>query len=108
MIALICLFFPAVLGVGLFERWQKTDLTRKQWLYRFCTNALFINCICFCVKRFLLNTAADPLYTLYVDITPIAALNYMIITIPTAVVFAFLQVVFSKTAKVTVEDNANG
>ena len=108
MIALICLFFPAVLGVGMFERWQKTNLTRKQWLYRFCANALFINCICFCVKRFLLNTAAEPLYTLYADVTPSAALNYMIIAVPTAALFAFLQVAFAKTAKITVEDDTNG
>lgn len=104
MIAFICLFFPAVLGVWLFEHLQKATLRRRQWMYRYCANTIFINVICFAVKRFLLDTAAAPLSSLYADATPSAALNYLIMAIPAAVIVAFLQVVFAKHATVTVEE----
>ncbi len=104
MIALICLFFPAVLGVWLYERLNKTDLCRKQWLYRFCANTVFINCICFAAKNFLLDTASEPFYTLYADATPTAALNYLIMAIPVGVIVVFLQVLSAKHTAITVED----
>lgn len=107
MIAFICLFFPAVLGVWLFEHLQKTSLGRKQWLYRFCTNTLLINGICFGAKRFLLDTAGEPFCSLYADTTPAAALNYLIMAIPAGVVVVFLQVLFTKHAAITVEDEEN-
>lgn len=104
MIAFICLFLPAVIGVWLFEHLQKTSLRPKQWLYRCCANILLINGICFAIKRFLLGTGGEPFCSLYADTTPAAALNYLIMAIPAAVLAAFLQIVFAKHATVTVEE----
>lgn len=104
MVAFMCLFFPAVLCVGLFEHLKKERCSPRGWLYRFCTSALFINGLCFLVKRFLLGTADAPFFTLYADTTPIAALNYLVLAIPGMILFAFLQVLLSKHATVTVEE----
>lgn len=104
MIAFICLFLPAVLGVWLYECLSKTNLCRKQWLYRLCANIIFINGICFAIKRFLLGTANAFFYTLQADATPAAALNYLIMAIPAGVIVVFLQILFAKHASITVAD----
>ena len=104
MIAFICLFLPAVIGVWLFEHLQKAPLCRKQWLYRYCASTLLINGICFGIKRFLLGTGGEPFYSLYTDTTPAAGVNYLIMAIPAAVLVSFLQIVFAKHATITVEE----
>ena len=100
MIAFICLFFPAVLGVWLFEHLRKAPLTRRELFYRYCSNTIFVNGICFMAKRFLLDTGCEA----FADITPAAGLNYLIMAVPTALIFGFLQMVFSKCAAITVEE----
>lgn len=105
MIAFICLFLPAVLCVWLFEHLCKTSLCRKQWLYRYCADVIFINAVCFAIKRFLLDTDAAYFGSFYTDATPSAGLNYLIMAVPTAIIFAFLQIVFVKHATLTVEEH---
>lgn len=105
MIAFICLFFPAVLTAWLYEHLRRAELSRKQWLYRYCMNTLFINLACFAAKKLLLGTAGAPFVNLYTDVTPVAALNYLIMAIPAAVILAFVQVLLSKHASITVEDD---
>ena len=107
MIAFICLFFPAVLSVWLFERTGKRDLSKKNRLYLFCSNTMFINLLCFVIKRFVLGTAGEPLYSLATDMTPSAAGNYLIMAIPCAVVLGFVEICVRKNVKLTVEDNAD-
>ena len=104
MILFICLFLPAVLAVWLYEHLQKNELSKKQWFYRYCLNTVFINFVCFAVKRFLLGTAAQPFGGGITDATPSEALNYLIMAIPTAVFFSFLQVLFTKHVSLSVED----
>lgn len=107
MIAFICLFFPAVLGVAIYEHLRKQKLCRRQWFYRYCTNVVFINMICFAVKRFLLGTGGDAFTGVGGDATPATAVNYLVMAIPVAVVLVFLQVLLGKHANVTLEDDAN-
>ena len=107
MIAFICLFFPAVLSVGLFEHLKKEKLTRRGWVYRFCANTLVINGICFAVKRFVLHTGLQAFGSLYADTTPSAALNYMVMAIPVALVLALLEILFSKYPIASVEVTRN-
>ena len=104
MIAFMILFFPAVLATAIYEGLKKTSLGRKQWLYRYCANVLFINLFCFLVKLAVLGTADAPLYTTSLDITPHAALNYLVMAIPAAVIFSFLQVLVNKKVKTEVEE----
>ncbi len=107
MIAFICLFLPAVLGVAIYEHLRKQKLCRRQWLYRYCTNAVFINMICFAVKRFLLGTGGDAFTGISGDATPATAVNYLIMAIPVSIVLAFLQVLWGKHTKITIEDDSN-
>ena len=51
MIAMICLFFPAVLAMWLYESVEKEKLETRQWCYRYSANVLMINFICFAVKN---------------------------------------------------------
>ena len=104
MIAFMILFFPAVLATRLYEKLQKTDLTRKQWLCRYCINALLINLFCFLIKVLILHTGTDPLYSWTGDVTPSTAANYLITAIPAAVVLSFLQVLINRHTKLDVED----
>lgn len=104
MIAFICLFFPAVLSVWMYEKLTKADLSIKNWLYHYTLNTTAINLFCFLIKKVVLGTAGDPFYTLSVDTTPSAALNYLIVAIPTAVLLVFFKVLLSKTVRVTAED----
>ena len=103
MIAFICLFFPAVLGVWFFEHLRKKALTRRELFYRYCGNTIFINAICFVAKRFLLDTGFEA----FADITPAAGLNYLIMSVPTALVLGFLQVILSKHADITIEEQTD-
>lgn len=107
MIAFICLFFPAVLSVGLFEHLRKEKLSRRHWLYRFCANTLLINGICFAFKRFILHTASQPFFSLTADASPAAALNYMVMALPAALVLVFLEVLCAKHAAVTLEEKTH-
>lgn len=104
MIAFMILFFPAVLATAIYEGLKKTSLGRKQWLYRYCANVLFINLFCFLVKLVVLKSADAPLYTSNLDISPHAALNYLIMAIPAAVIFGFLQVLVNKKVKTEIEE----
>ena len=107
MVALIVLLCPAVLAVWCYEALTKTELTRKKWFYRYTLNLVGINLICFIMKRFVLNSASAVFYTLSEGMLPSVALNYLIMAIPAAVIFALLQVFCKKNIEVSVEDKSN-
>lgn len=107
MIAFICLFFPAVITVWLYESAAGADLGLKKWLYRYCLSNLLVNLLCFGVKYLILNNAFEPFYTLAADVSPAAAVHYLIMAIPAAVVLAFMQVLLAKHRKISVEDAKN-
>lgn len=102
MIAFIVFFFPAVLSVWMFEALRKSQLDKKQWFYHFVLNAVFINFICFAVKKYILHTASSVIFSIAADMTPAVACNYLIIAIPLAVFLAFVKVFFSKHIRVEV------
>ena len=104
MIAFICLFFPAVIGVWFFEHLHKTPLSRRQWLYRYCACTILTNALCFAIKRFLLDTGFVPLSGVSSDMTPSAGLNYLVMATPIAIIIGLLQAIFSKHATITIEE----
>ena len=106
MIAFICLFFPAVFSIYVFEGLAKSDLNLKQLIFRFCTNCLLINLICFAVKKFIFQTADQPFFYISTDMTPSTALNYIIIAMVTAIIISVAEVLLSKKVKFSVEENA--
>ncbi len=106
MIAFICLFFPSILGLWLFESLSKQKLTVKQCVYRGCTYALVSNFICFAVKKIVLHTAAASVMV-GGDMTPGIAFNYLVIVIPVVVVLVIFEILFSKKITISVEDVKN-
>lgn len=104
MIAFMILFFPAVLATRLYEKLQKTDLTRKQWLCRYCANTLLINLFCFLIKVLILHTGTESLTAWTGDVTPGTAANYLIMAIPAAIVLTFMQASITKHTKIEIED----
>lgn len=102
MVALICLFFPAIVSVWIFEALSKEDLTGKKWGYQFVLNCLLINFACILVLRFLFGNASS--YVLNGDMHLQHAYNYLILAIPAAVVLSVMEVLLKKNVKITVED----
>lgn len=103
MIAFICLFLPAVLSVWVFEVLRKKSLNKKHWLYMYCAGVVLINLVCFLAKKLILRTAAAPMYTLYVDMTPAVAANYLIMAIPVALALAVAACFCAKFIRVGIE-----
>ena len=105
MIAMICLFFPAVLAMWIFEYVEKVDLSCKQWGYRYCANVMLINFICFMVKKLVLNSGAEVMWNLQTDMLPSVAANYLIMAVPVAAAAAVIQVLLYRHVEIEVEEN---
>lgn len=103
MIGFIVLFLPAVLSLWIWESVCKTTLSKRKWIYLLSLNIVLINFVCFAVKKWLLHTAGDPLSSLMADTTPSAAVNYLIMAIPTAVGLALIEKFFFHKVRLRVE-----
>lgn len=104
MLAFICLFFPAVTSVWLFESLAKTEFSLKESIMRFCTNALIINLLCITVKKFFFATGENPLCS-EGDMVPNVAFVYIIMALFFAICVTIFEVIFSKKIKsVTAEE----
>ncbi|MBQ1965682.1 MAG: hypothetical protein II348_03315 [Clostridia bacterium] len=106
MILFLCCVLPSVWGLWMFEAFSKRDLTLKQCIYRGSTYVLISNLLCFAVKKWILQTAANPL-TVNGDMSASTALNYLIIVLPVVVVMVVSDLLFSKKVKVSVEDTSD-
>lgn len=105
MIAFICYFFPAVFYLWLYEALTKNSLNTKQCIFRFCSNAMFINLGCFGIKKYILHTAG--LSILYEgDMLPQVAFNYIVMSLGVAVVLLLAEILLSKNVKITVEEDS--
>lgn len=104
MITFICLFFPPVLSVFLYEKIQKCRLDRRGFLSLYCFDVVAVNMLCFSVKKFVLHSAGDTM----ADLTPAGGLNYLVIALAAAVAVAFACVFAKKNVKISkeVEDEA--
>lgn len=95
MITFICLFFPPVLSVWIYEHLRRRDLRKRHWIYLYAAAVLTTNLCVFLVKRLVLGTGGMPIFDLYNDLPPSAASNYLIMAVPCALVFGagiyFLQ-----------------
>ncbi len=100
MLVFTALFFPAIITVCIYEHLMKTRLSVKSTVYLYVAGNIAVNCICAVVKKYLFKTAD---MSLGWDMTPSAALNYMIIAVPSAILIAFFAVLLKKNVKVTKE-----
>lgn len=108
MLKLICLFFPAVCSVGLFERLRKTDLKFKNMLYAFCFNAVLCNSAVLFFKEFITLTSQEPLNAAFYDITPSVAIRYLAIALPAALIVGILEALLLGKINTSVKTDGNG
>ncbi|MBO4216636.1 MAG: hypothetical protein J5940_01680 [Clostridia bacterium] len=103
MIAFICLFFPAVVSVWIFEALTKRNPGLKKTIFLFCTNALIINFLCFLMKKFIFGTADVPLYAAQYDMYPTVAVNYIICAAGIAVIISVIEALLAKKVRVSID-----
>lgn len=107
MLAFICIFFPAVISVCIYEKLSRKTLERRQWAYLYVEAVLLINFACNFVKKALTGSGEVPMYDLYTDMVPERFVNYLTMAIPVAVALAVFQVLLSKNVKISVEETEN-
>ncbi len=100
MISAICIFFPAVLSVWLFEALSKQNLTLKPWIYRFSLNSVIVNGLVFMVKWLVTDTSSELLALPSADMTPDVAIRYLVMALPIAAVAAVVEALL--VGKITV------
>ncbi len=105
MVLFICLLFPAVLSVWIYEAVSKKQLSKKQWLYRYCLNVLLINGFVFLVKKFILGTSAELLAPVASEMPPEYAIRYLAVAVPATIALGVLEMFLSKHTKMTVEED---
>lgn len=107
LIEIICLFFPALLCVCIYEKLSKVTLDIRHWLYAFALDTLCINLFCFAVNSYILGSGGQPLRPDGINMTPQAALDYLILAVPVAVVLAAGFSLLAKHVKLEVEEDGN-
>ena len=107
MIAFICLFFPGVLAVGIYETLFRRETTWKSRIYHYCGYTLFIHWGCFAIKKFILGNAQYPLYENAKDMLPSTFVNYLLLAAPVACILILLEIFLSKHVKLSVEESGN-
>ena len=107
MISIIVLVLPAVLSVWLWEIFSKKHLSGRSWIYLLSLNVMLINLGIFAVKRWVLNTAANPLSAMAQDMTPLVAMNYLLMAIPAAIALAAVERFVHSKVRIFVESDEN-
>lgn len=105
MLIFICLFFPAVVSLRIYEALRREKLTLKQCVYHYCTDALLINLACLGAKTILLGSGGAPLSEGSWDMLPSAAFVYIIMALCCGVFLAVFQVLLSRHMAVAVEES---
>ncbi len=103
MIQFMCMFFPAVVAVWVFEAISKTKLDLKGWIYHFTVNALITNMAVFLLKKFVSHTSNEFLAMPGADMVPEVAIRYVVMALPVAIAVAVISALLPKFLKVTVE-----
>lgn len=103
MVTLIALFFPAVLSVWIWEAVSKASVSNRKCAYLYSLNVILINFACFALKRWVRHTGDLPLG----DMTPKAAINYMVVAVVIAVTLALVEVFLYKRVRIQVESTTN-
>ena len=104
MLAFISLFFPGAASVFIFEAGAGKEFSAKQSLLRYGANTLIINLLCLLVKKFVFNTAANPLFE-GSDMVPNVAVVYMALALAFGIIIAIIEILFSKKVNITVEES---
>ena len=105
MMNIIVLVLPAVLSVWLWEIFSKKHLSKRNWIYLLSLNVMLINLGVFGVKRWVLDTATKALSSMTQDMTPLVAMNYLIMAIPAAIALAVVEQFVHSKIRICVESD---
>ena len=103
MVTFIVLFLPAVLAVWIYEGLSRHKLAFRQWACFYGVCVLFLNTVAMMIMRFLLNWPGENL----ADVNVYMATNYLILTLPTAVVLGVLAALLQRNLKIEFEEKKN-
>ncbi len=104
MLLFICLFFPAVVSLRIYEALRREKLTLKQCVYHYRTDALLINPTCLGVQTILLGSGGAPLSEGSWAMRPSAAFVYLLMALCCGVFLAVFHVLLSRHMAVAVEE----
>ena len=107
MVQFICLFFPAIVSLGIFEAISKRTEKVKASIFRFALNTIIINFGVFAVKMYISDTASNPLTYGFNDMTPESALFFMVIAVPLAVITGLIKSLIIKNVETSVGQDNN-
>lgn len=105
MLKFICLFFPAVISVFIFDKLQKKPLQLRKIIYLYATNTVIINLLCILIKKLFLGTADNPISAAGMDMIPGVAFNYLIMAVPFAVLISVIETILARNINIKVEEN---
>ncbi len=105
MIAFICLFFPALLAVYMFERITQKKLDTRGFIFLYAFMNLLINTCAFLIKVCVLHVDNFLIQGNITDMNPREMLYYLLIAIPLTIIAAFAVSIYSKHVKVRIEEN---
>lgn len=106
MIAFICLFFPAMIPVWIYEALSRTPLAPRQILYRYSFNVVIVNLFCFAVK-YILGTAQYAFSPSDTGMLPSTAMKYLLFAVVFAVALGLGEVILGRHVKFTVEEDGD-
>lgn len=107
MLTFICLFFPAVLFVWVFEGLSRKEVSRRKWVYLYSTGVIAVNLMCWLTRRFVFQTAHVTFANVQTGITFAEASEYMILALPFALVLGALAALLSKRVHIQIEDSGD-
>ncbi len=103
MVQFICLFFPALVSVLIYEKLKKDAMTTRKYICMYALFNLGINFVCFFVKTLILRTGSI-LMNAAGDMTPDIALRYLVMAIPLGVIAPVVLALIGKHSDVHIED----
>lgn len=104
MVSFIILFLPAVLMVWIYEGLTRHRLALRQWACFYGVCVLMLNTIAMMIMRLLLNWPGENLS----DVNVYMATNYLVLTVPFAVLLGVLTALISRNLKIEFEEKKDG
>lgn len=104
MLVFICLFFPAVISLAIYEKLTEETLTIKKTVYFYILFNLLINFFILAIKTFITGSG-DTYLPIDLGINISTATFYMITALPLAVIISFIAALIKRNVKVEIKND---
>ena len=104
MTRFICLFFPSLLALWIFEHLAKTNLSLKRTAYLYAFNVIVINVFVMLINRYVLRIEQKVAANLVEFSTP-GFVYYLAVAVPLSAFMGLMERFWHKFVQVTVEKN---